>query len=155
MKTSDVLGADAAARVLALILSADGAVGERVLGSLGELGAFDALGVSRERFIELADDCIGTCAAGLGERSWLSDEDMTQIDAVLEAVVEPDDRIRVCRWAAAAMEDDGRVTHAACLVLEHVLARWHVEQATLSEANRNGCAQRWEASRRGGSTKVE
>ena len=72
MGVSDDVEAEAPAQVLALILSADGSVSERALGLLDELGAFDLLGVSRKRFIELARDCSCRIDPGLCERSWLS-----------------------------------------------------------------------------------
>jgi hypothetical protein len=131
---------DAPAKALALILSADGSVHERALGLLGDLGAFDLLRVSRERFIELARDCNCRIAPGLHERSWLSDEDITHTEALLDAVGQADDRILVCRLAAAAMEDDGLVTHGTRLVFDHALAHWRIDPSTLSPALRKGRA---------------
>jgi len=136
MEVNESVEADAPARVLALILSADGAVNERALGLLDDLGAFDLLGVSRKRFIELARDCSCRIAPGLCERSWLSDEDIVQTEALLDAVCRPEDRLLVCRLAAAALEDDGLVTHGARLVFDHALGYWRIDQATLPQANR-------------------
>jgi len=140
MEVGDFVAADAPAQVLALILSADGSVNERALGLLEDLGAFDLLGVSRSRFIDLARDCSCRIAPGLCERSWLSDEDIVQTEALLDAVCRPDDRILVCRLAAAAMEDDGLVTHGARLVFDHALAHWRIDQAFVSQAKRKGRA---------------
>jgi hypothetical protein len=138
---ADVLvEADAPAKVLALILSADGSMDERTLGLLGELGAFDRLGVSRDRFIELARECNRRIAPGLHEHSWLSDEDVTHIEVLLDAVCGQDDRILVCRLAGAAMEDDGLVTHGARLVFDHALTHWRIEPSTLSPPIRKGSA---------------
>lgn len=140
MKPSDFAGSDAAARALALILSADGSVNERALDLLDDLGAFGLLRVSRDRFIELARDCNCRIAPGLCERSWLSDEDAAHAQALFDAVRQPDDRLLVCRLAAATMEDDGLVTHGARLVFQHALAHWRIDQAALSRANRNARA---------------
>jgi hypothetical protein len=140
MEVNDFVEAEAPAQMLALILSADGSVNDRALRLLDDLGAFALLGVSRKRFIELASDCSCKIAPGLCERSWLSDEDIAHADALLDAVARPDDRILVCRLAAAAMEDDGLVTHGARMVFEHALAHWRIDQASLSQANRNGRA---------------
>ena len=138
MVVNDYVEAEAPAQVLALILSADGSVHERVLGLLDDLRAFDLLGVSRERFIELARDCSCRIAPGLCEHSWLSDEDIEQTEALLDSVWQPEDRILVCRLAAAAMEEDGLVTHGARLVFDHALAHWRIDQRGLSQANRKG-----------------
>ena len=136
----DFVAADAPAQVLALILSGDGSVSQRALRLLDDLGAFDRLGVDRNRFIELARDCNCTVAPGLCERSWLSDEDIAHAEALLDAVGEPDDRILVCRLAAMAMEDDGLVTHGARLMFDHVLAHWRIDQAALAKVYRGGRA---------------
>jgi hypothetical protein len=140
MDVSDYVEAEAPAQVLALILSADGSLNERALGLLDDLGAFGLLGVSRARFVELARDCSCKIAPGLCESSWLSDEGIAQTEGLLDAVRQPGDRILVCRLAAAAMEDDGLVTHGARLVFDHALAHWRIDQASLSQANRKGRA---------------
>lgn len=129
MGACDYVEAEASAQVLALILSADGSVHERALRLLGDLRAFELMGVSRERFVELARDCSCEIAPGLCERSWLSDEDIAHTDALLDAVRRPDDRNLVCRLATAAMEDDGLVTHGTRLVFDHALAHWRIDQA--------------------------
>lgn len=136
----DFVETEAAAQVLALILSGDGSVNVRALRLLDDLGAFGLLGVSRERFIELARDCNCRIAAGLCERSWLSDEDIAHTEALLDAVCKPRDRLLVCRLAAAAMEDDGLVTHGARLMFDHALAHWRIDQAALSQVHRRGRA---------------
>lgn len=138
MDVSEYVEAEAPAKVLALILSADGSLHKRALGLLDDLRAFDLLGVSRERFVELAHDCSCRIAPGLCEHSWLSDEDIAQTEALLDAVCQPDDRILVCRLAAAAIEDVGLVTHGAQLVFDHALAHWRIDQPGLSQANRKG-----------------
>jgi hypothetical protein len=128
--------AEAPARMLALILAADGAVDERTLDVLDRLNAFVLLGVGRRRFIELAAECVDKIDRGLSERSWLSDDDIAFADAVAECVCEPAQRVLVCRLAAAAIEDDGLVTHGSRLAFEHALAHWHIEQAAVSRAGR-------------------
>ena len=132
MAVSEVVAADAPARVLALIVSGDGPVSTRAMRLLGDLGAFEQIGVDRDRFIELARDGNRRLAPGLCDRSWLSDDDIAHADALLDAVGTPDDRKRVCRLAALTVkDDDGLVTHGARLMLDHVLAHWRIDQATL------------------------
>lgn len=139
-EVGELVQAGTPAKVLALILSADGSLDDRALALLDDLGAFDLLGLSRDQFIELARDCSRKIAPGLCERSWLTDEDIAQTEALLDAVCQPDDRILVCSLAAAAMEDDGLVTHGARLVFDHALAHWRITQATLPQPRRKGRA---------------
>lgn len=129
------LEAEAPARVLALILSADGSLSEQALRLLDDLDAFGLLGVSRKRFIELARDCNCRVEPGLCGRSWLSDGDIARADAVLDTVGQTDDRVLVCRLAAAAVEDGGLVTHGTRLVFDHALAHWRIDPAALSQAS--------------------
>jgi alanine dehydrogenase len=131
---------EAPARALALILSADGSLSAHALRVLEGLGAFEQLEVSRQRLVELASDCTKRIDPGLCERSWLSAEDIAQTDAVIEAVESPEQRALVCRLAAAAIEDDGLVTHGARLVFGHMLARWRIAPAMLSQERRQGLA---------------
>ena len=131
---------EAPARALALILSADGSLSARALRVLEGLGAFEQLGVSRQRFVELACDCTSRIDPGLCERSWLSNEDIAQTGPVIEAVGRPDQRALVCRLAAAAIEDDGLVTHGARLLFDHVLARWQIAVASMPQEDRQGRA---------------
>ena len=133
--------AEAPARALALILSADGSLSARALRVLGELDAFEQLGVSRQRLVELASECTCRIDPGLCERSWLSDEDIAQTNPVIEAVGRPDQRTLVCRLAAAAIEDDGLVTHGARLLFDHVLARWQIAVASLPQEDRQARAE--------------
>ena len=127
MGTNDAVAGDAPARVLALILSADGALHERALDRLEASDAFDRLGVGRARFVELAGDCSGRLAPGLCEHSWLSEADTARVEALLDAVGRPEDRRLVCALAAAALEDAGLVAGGARLVLDHALAHWRIE----------------------------
>jgi hypothetical protein len=138
MGRADKTDAEAPARALALILAADGSVGERSLQVLDGLDAFALLGVGRRRFIELLQDGVETIGQGLSERSWLSDDDIAFTDAVMDCVCEPAQRALVCRLAAAAIGDAGLVTHGSRLAFEHALAHWHVDRAAATQSARSG-----------------
>jgi len=126
--------AEASARVLAMVVAANGRVDERELRSLDELDAFSRLGVSRERFVELARTCVCDVGTQLCECSWLRADHMAYIDALLDAVPDAGSRALVCRLAAAVIAADGRVTHDERLVYDHALARWRVSPASVMQA---------------------
>ncbi len=126
--------AEVGARALAMIVAADGCIDERELRALDELDAFRRLGVSRNRFVDLAWTCLSEVGSGLCERSWLSAEDLDYIDALLDAVPDPEQRLLVCRLAAAVVTADGRVTHDERLVYDHTLARWRIGHGQVSQA---------------------
>lgn len=125
---------EAPARVLALLVAANGHVNEHELQALDRLGAYARLGVSRERFVALAHHCVEEVGAGLCEQSWLRMEDMLYVDGLLDAVRDEPTRLLVCRLCAAAITADGRVTRDERMVYDHTLARWQISQEMVRDA---------------------
>ena len=126
--------AEAPARVLALLVAANGRIDPRELQVLEELDAFERIGVPRERFIALAQECLQEVGAGLAECSWLRARDQAYVDRLLDAVTDPQLRLVLCRLAAAAATADGRVTGDERLVYDHVLARWRISRTMVTQA---------------------
>ena len=124
--------AEAPARVLAMIVAANGLVDDCELRALDELDAFARLDISRERFVELAAACAAEVGTHLCECSWLCAEDLRYLDALLDAVPDPEQRALVCRLGAVVMKADGRETLDERLVYDHALARWHISEASAS-----------------------
>lgn len=129
MAQATLARAEASARALALMVAANGRVDARELRSLDQRNAFAHIGVSRDRFIALAQGCVAELGAQLCERSWLSAEHAAYIDTVLDAVPDAESRALICHLAAAVIAADGRVTHDERLVYGHALARWRINPA--------------------------
>jgi len=125
---------NASARVLALMVAANGRVDARELDALEELDAFKRLGVPRARFVALAHDCLQEVGTGLEECSWLRARDLAYVDQLLDAVPHAQDRLLICRLAAAAVTADGQVSSGERLLYDHVLARWHINRSMVTEA---------------------
>jgi len=125
---------NASARVLALMVAANGRVDSRELEALDELDAFKLLGVPRARFEALARDCLQEVGTGLEECSWLRARDLAYVDQVLEAVSDAKERLLICRLAAAAVTADGQVSSGERLLYDHVLARWHINRSMVTDA---------------------
>lgn len=119
---------------LAMIVAANGRIDARELKALDDLHAFRRIGVSRERFVDIARSFVADVGVHLCDRSWLCAEHLAYIDALLDAVPRVDDRMLVCRLAAAVIAADGRVTHDERLVFDHALARWRVDQSDVTQA---------------------
>jgi hypothetical protein len=117
-----------------MMVAANGRVDARELGVLDDLDAYRRLGVSRERFVELAHTCLNEVGSALADRSWLPAEGATYVDALLDAITSPPQRLLVCRLAAAVITADGRVSHDERLVYEHALAHWRIDQETVAQA---------------------
>jgi hypothetical protein len=126
--------AEAPAHALAMIVASNGRIDEHELRVLDKLGAFGRLGVRRERFLDLARSCVNDVGTQLCERSWLCADHLAYINALLDAVPSPERRMLVCRFAAAVVTADGRVTDDERLVYDHALARWHITHASVTQA---------------------
>lgn len=124
----------AAARVLALMVAANGRADPREVQALEQIDAFERLGVPREHFLALVDQCLKEVGHGLAECSWLRVRDQAYVDALLDAVVDPQERLMVCRMATAALTADGQVSPDERLVYDHTLARWHINRSMVTEA---------------------
>lgn len=124
----------AAAHALALIVSANGRIDPRELAMLDELDAFARLGVSRQQFVELAQLSLLRIGAQLAERKRLRPADRRLIEELLAAVAEPELRLLVCRLAAAVVTADGRVSSDERLVYGHMMARWRISDAMVTQA---------------------
>lgn len=124
----------AAARVLALMVAANGRADPRELQALERLHAFDRLGLPQARFSGLVHECLQEVGTGLAECSWLRARDQSYVDQLLDAVTDPQERLMVCRLAAAVVTADGQVSGDERLVFDHALARWHVSRSMLSDA---------------------
>ena len=134
MHTETAHAAEAPAGVLAMMVAANGRIDERELRVLDELDAFRRIGVSRDRFVELARACLKDVGASLCEKSWLRASDVLYLDRLLDEVRDPNQRLLVCRLAAAAITADGRVSPDEQMVYSHALARWRVSQTMVSHA---------------------
>lgn len=124
----------AAARVLALMVSANGHADPRELQVLERLDAYTRLGLEPRAFLALVQQCVDELGGSLAECSWLRARDQAYVDHLLEAVTDPRERLLVGRLAAAVLTADGQVSGDERLVFDHVLARWRITRSMLSEA---------------------
>lgn len=127
---------DSAARVLALITVANGCVKDCELQTLDHLDAFARIGVSRRRFVQLARESLDDVGERLSERGHLHLADLLYFDGLLDGVHQRDERLLVCRLAAAVITADGRVSPTERVAYEHMLARWRLGPASVSQAIR-------------------
>lgn len=122
---------ESSARVLALVVAANGRINERELQALDRLDAFRRLGVTRERVVELAQGCIDVIGVGLRKQAWLR---TVHVDALLDEVDDCRSRLFVCRLAAAVLVADGRTTRDKGVVYERVLSHWRISQMMVCRA---------------------
>jgi hypothetical protein len=131
MNTRTQHHSDSAAQVLALIVAAKGRVEEPELNRLEELRAYRRLGVSRQQFIGLARGSLEKTRPSAGGAGATQPVGLGQ---VLDCVTDPQERLLVCRLAAAAITADGRVTPHERSVYERTLVHWHISQQAVCRA---------------------
>lgn len=126
----DTREVDARARALAVLVAARGGLGARELAALRRLDAFRQIGVTADRFKKLAAECLPDLCHAY-ECSWIPASDETLIDALLDAVRDPNQRRLIASLAVAATADDGLGRQEERRVLDHALARWHIDRRAL------------------------
>lgn len=127
---------ESAARLLALVVASNGRVDPRELAMLDELDAFERLGVTRARVVDLAHDSLRDEGGHVQPRLWLSLGEQWQLDCLLDDVADPARQLLLCRLAAAVVTADGCVTSGERLVYAHMLARWGISDAMVTQAIR-------------------
>jgi len=125
---------EAAARVLALLVAANGRVDPRELRMLDDLDAYGRLQIPRERFVELADVSVDGFGSEVCDSAWLPGAAAEEIDELLDEVDDPALRLLVCRLAAAVITADGCISSGERAVYDRVLTRWHLTQSMVSKA---------------------
>ncbi len=137
MTSTTTRSADSAARVLALIAVANGRLKDSEMQTLERLDAFDRLGVSRRRFLQLAARDREDVGARLDAQGRLQPCDLLYLDHLLDEVRDRPTRLTVCRLAAALITADGRVSAGERAAYEHMLARWGLSEADVTQAIRS------------------
>lgn len=138
MTTAETLPVlEAPARILALMVAANGHIDPRELETLDGLHAFASIGVTRERFVALARECVQEIGTGLAECSWLRERHQSYVDDLLDGVTDPGMRLLLCHLVDSAASADGCVSIDERLVYDHVLARWRISRAMVAEAALN------------------
>lgn len=122
----------AAARVLALIVSADGRVDRRALDAIGRLDGYAALGIDQADFGALATQMRESFGSGVCERSWLTAGDEAFVDHLLDAVADPQARLLIAQLGAAAIAAAEPVPLGARRVFDHAMARWRIGRERLT-----------------------
>lgn len=123
-----------AAHVLALVVAANGRVDPKEIEVLDRLDGFQRLGIGREDFLALAERCVQALDNGQADRSRLPSDTLAHLFSVVDAVQSPQQRLLVCRLAAAVMTADGSICATERRVYRHALLRWGISDDMVSHA---------------------
>ena len=124
---------EAMARLVALFVVSDARVDGEEIDTLQRIGAFERLGITRERFLAVA----GEFSLDLGgPYGWMRLADLQVVDRLLAEVRDPAMRLRVARLAAAVITANGRIDESERVVFDHMLARWGLTRRRVAQAIR-------------------
>jgi len=123
----------AAARIVALAMLADGDICMAEVGVLDRLGAHAQLGLETEQFHVVVHDCWKELLSA-AHLTW-ADACQVHPQSLVERMAEitdPELRLTVLGLCVAVIEADGHVAESESVVLEAVLERWGLQPALLS-----------------------
>ena len=124
---------EAMARIVALFVVSDARVDAEEIDTLQQIGAFERLGITRERFLAVA----GQFSLDLGgPYGWMRLADLQMVDRLLAEVCDPAMRLRVARLAAAVITANGRIDESERVVFDHMLYRWGLTRRRVAQAIR-------------------
>jgi hypothetical protein len=126
----------ALARLIALLIVADTRLDPRELAILDELDAFERIGIGRAEFLHVAGELCEELGERLQQRPWLTLSERSLIEAELQAVRDPAKQRLVVRLGAAVITADGRVQDSERVLFDHLLLRWGLTRADVSQAIR-------------------
>jgi hypothetical protein len=116
----------ALARVLFMLMIADGRLGRREIDALSRLHAFRLLKIRRSVFVEVARSFCADLLDAQDADGRIDLFDPSRIDRVLDAVTDSQKRVLVCTLALNVLAAEDGFSSAELDVLKHVLARWNL-----------------------------
>ena len=117
---------EAAARIVALVLIADGHVSRDELAVLETMQVEQALGLPPGGFGALVrHTCEDLMLGAYGHASLVGQVDEQALDLLLDEVADPVLQQRTLQLAAAVALADQHMADAECVVLEAARRRWH------------------------------
>ena len=123
MRTYPRNSPEAMARIIALILLADGDLDDGEVEMLDDLGVYDRLGVSRKTFIRVVQEYFEDLLHDdTGDRIRLLDA--KRLDVVLDGVDDDKKRVDLAAMMLSLISADGNMNDAELATLRHVLAHW-------------------------------
>lgn len=133
MRTYPRNSPEAMARIIALILLADGDLDDGEVEMLDDLGVYDRLGVSRKTFIRVVQEYFEDLLHDdTGDRIRLLDA--KRLDVVLDGVDDDKKRVDLAAMMLSLISADGNMNDAELATLRHVLVHWGL---TLEEIEAN------------------
>lgn len=121
---------EAAARIVALVLIADGHVCRSEFESLQRLGAADALGLAPDALHRIVQElCEDLLASTFATSSMTARIDADTLASVMREIDDPSLQVRVLELADAASRADRHSAEGEAMILEAAVQHWGLEEA--------------------------
>lgn len=120
----------AAARIVALALLADGSLSKAEFDVLDRLGAHEQLGIQPEELQTIVHTvCEDLLSAAHLRRADSCDVDPRTLSELMAEIDDPELRLKVLRLCVAVVEADGHVAEGESIVLVEAVEQWglHLE----------------------------
>lgn len=120
---------EAAARIVALVLIADGHVCRSEFELLNRLDAAGALGLPRDTLPQIVQTlCEDLLASAYGSGSMMAHIDDDTLAALMREIDDPALQRQVLRLARAAAEADGHLAHGEDVILDAARRHWALDR---------------------------
>ncbi|WP_374349703.1 hypothetical protein [Chitinimonas sp.] len=125
---------EAMARLLVMLMMSDGNMDVREIDSLETLHIYEALGISRTRFIEVLHAYCNDLSDEADDEGRIQLIDRSRIDLLLDDVTDPHKQLLVATLALDMAKADKSISEAELAIYSHLLERWHLTLADIEEA---------------------
>ncbi|QDQ28565.1 hypothetical protein FNU76_20640 [Chitinimonas arctica] len=126
MKKYPANSPEAMARLLVMLMMSDGNFDPREIDSLETLHIYEALGISRTRFIEVLHAYCNDLSDEADEQGRIQLVDRQRIEDLLDTVTEPKKQLLLATLSLDMAKADRSISDPELAVYSHMLERWHL-----------------------------
>lgn len=117
---------EAMARILAMLMVADGSMDDRELELLDKLNIYGILEIDRKKFIDVLHAYCNDLSDSADADGTVHLVDRVRIDELLDCVDEPKKRLLLCAMALDMSKADAEFSELEMAIFTHMLDRWHL-----------------------------
>ena len=126
MKTYKQNSPEAMARILAMLMVADGQMDDRELELLDKLNIYGILGIDRKKFIDVLHHYCTDLTDSADAEGTVRLVDRERINELLDCIDEPKKRLLLCAMALDMSKADNDFSDVEMAIFTHMLDRWHL-----------------------------
>lgn len=134
MKKYGANSPEAMARILVMLMMSDGSMDPREIDGLEKLHIYEAIGISRQRFIAVLHEYCNDLSDEAEDDGRIHLVDRQRIDDLLEQITDPSKRLLVAALALDLTKADKTISEAELAIFTHLLDRWHLTLDDIEDA---------------------